>query len=489
MASISCPHCRKASHYSGVTRGKRLNCPKCGSSFVIKSPTGNASAPTFPAANVSGGIPVAKQSVNASASSPIKVEYLVIGGGCALFGLILMALAAVVMVVLTQSTDSKSNRVAQTTPNAAENQNSGFSSDANSTDVPARQRNQRNDNPSDRSDSGFRQPNTTSPNTNRPRQSTQSKQSNSSKSKSSPRKVDFSKSKWSIDRALQQSVTPEFPELSPSYETISGVKIHFVDLAPANRALSNRAGTQMKMRIYVPANSSATNSCPLVLVAPAGTNLLHGNEVDQGDYHKETLPYAQAGMCVIQYSIDGKSSGTNDGLKMRATYLDFLSAGAGVVNARNAIDFALSKLPFIDKTRIYSAGHSSAGTLSLLASQFDNRIAAAIAYAPATDFDQRLGKLRSTRGINDLFPGFANYLDEAAPAKKIDRMHAPTFVFHARDDSNVPVETAESFCRNAVSKGKNVELSLTDRGEHYQSMIDAGIPRALKWLKDGDFHK
>ena len=43
-----------------------------------------------------------------------------------------------------------------------------------------------------------------------------------------------------------------------------------------------------------------------------------------------------------------------------------IDAQAGLVNARNALEFVLARVPEVDPKRIYAAGHSSAGTLALL---------------------------------------------------------------------------------------------------------------------------
>lgn len=55
-------------------------------------------------------------------------------------------------------------------------------------------------------------------------------------------------------------------------------------------------------------------------------------------------------------------------------------------------------------------------------------------------------------------------------------------VFHARDDSNVPFSDAEAFVAKLKTAGKSVTFETTPDGDHYQSMIDPGIPTAIAWL-------
>lgn len=63
------------------------------------------------------------------------------------------------------------------------------------------------------------------------------------------------------------------------------------------------------------------------------------------------------------------------------------------------------------------------------------------------------------------------------------RLNCPVFLFHADDDSNVPCADSRACEQRLKSLGKNVTLVTVPTGNHYQSMIDQGIPRAIEWLK------
>ena len=63
----------------------------------------------------------------------------------------------------------------------------------------------------------------------------------------------------------------------------------------------------------------------------------------------------------------------------------YQASKAGLVNAQNAIEFALAKIPAVDPQRLYTAGHSSAACQALLLAEKDPRIRACIAYAPVVD--------------------------------------------------------------------------------------------------------
>ncbi len=249
-------------------------------------------------------------------------------------------------------------------------------------------------------------------------------------------------------------------------------------------------GQSMQFRVYLPATQSAPGSIPCVLLAPAGTNLLHGNPLDAGDYHDEALPYCEAGMAVVCYSLDGEltadpSAGDRAfGLALATGYREFTAAKAGVVNGRNALEFALAKLPQVDPKRIYAAGHSSAATVSLLLAAHEERLAGAIAYAPATDLNIRIGEIAEEPSVRSILPGIRLYLRTGSPITYVDRYKCPLFVFHARDDSNEPFRNTQVFVDKLKASEAKVDFVAVDSGDHYDSMIEAGIPRAIHWIQN-----
>ncbi|MEZ6057595.1 MAG: prolyl oligopeptidase family serine peptidase [Planctomycetaceae bacterium] len=278
---------------------------------------------------------------------------------------------------------------------------------------------------------------------------------------------------------------PSFPPLGEPIETFSdsGVKLYFVDFnsVPGN----NPVGGQMKMRVYIPSGTHDPGTLPCVLVGPAGTNLLTGCDMDADDYHEETLPYAEAGMVTVFYSLDGGIDDieTIENYELTKAYRQFRSAHAGVMNGRNALEFILAQVPSVNPKKIYCAGHSSAGTLSLLLAAREPRIAACAAYAPATDVEARLAEVLQDPAANLVLPGIRAFLKDSSPKNHLDEYHCPVFLFHAADDDNVPISDPTAFYGSLIAKGKTAKLETVAHGGHYQPMIDEGIPRAIRWFQ------
>jgi dienelactone hydrolase len=269
---------------------------------------------------------------------------------------------------------------------------------------------------------------------------------------------------------------------------LGGVNLYTVDLSTLNPTA--QPGFATKFRIYLPAKQQAPGSLACVLVAPAGTTLLHGSDIDSGDYHDETLPYARAGMAVIHYSLDGPmadmQSFTSEQKLMQAmnnAYSQFRAADAGVTNGRIALEFALAKLPQVDPARIFCAGHSSAGTLALQLAVEESRIAKCAAYAPATNLELRLMELLAEPALVPVFPDLPSFLGRYSPYSNASRISCPVFLFHARDDSNEPWSTTNDYASQLKRLRKNATFVSVDRGDHYQPMISSGIPKAIEWFQ------
>lgn len=275
---------------------------------------------------------------------------------------------------------------------------------------------------------------------------------------------------------------PDFPE-RPQFESLGdgSVKVGSVTLNTGGKP-----GDEMTLWIYLPDGEAAKGSLKCVLNAPAGTNLLSGagiGALDDEAYHDESLPYAEAGMAVVRYSIDGEIEDEEDEEEIEPAYKAFRDANAGVINARLAFEFVLERLPEVNPEQIFSAGHSSAGSLSLLFGAHEPRLAGCLAYAPAVSIEAHLGELIENPFAAMLYPGIKNFARRSSPKTHVDSLDIPVFLFHAEDDMMAPIEETRDFVSELKVAGKDVTFLEVEGGDHYYSMIETGMPKGIEWIK------
>jgi dipeptidyl aminopeptidase/acylaminoacyl peptidase len=283
---------------------------------------------------------------------------------------------------------------------------------------------------------------------------------------------------WEM-KAIQVRQFPPLPAMRPLGTT--GAKVGQVRL----RDGSGPAAT-MAMRLYLPAGDHPKGSLPCVLVAPAGTNLLTGADLDEegpAAYHDECLPYAEKGIAVVLYSLDGEApedeASTEEATK---AYEAFRAAKAGLANAKNALEFVLARMPEVDATRIYAAGHSSAGTLALLFAAHEPGLAGCIAYAPVPDVEAMHREVVTNPFSELVFPGVKLFIRQSSPMTHAGRFTKPILLFHASDDTRVSGEDIAKFTNAVKARGGSVRLEQVPTGEHYESMIDQGIPAGIRFI-------
>jgi dienelactone hydrolase len=287
------------------------------------------------------------------------------------------------------------------------------------------------------------------------------------------------------NNADSKAPLPQFPDLPKPRPGYKGSDFYFID----TEAVRVASPVSIRMHVYLPKGNHPPKSLACVLIGPAGTNLLTGADVGTDPFPSETMPYVNAGMAVVFYSLPGDIEEADEVSEERLisaiqrAYPIFRSSNGGVDNSKYALDFVLNKLPQVDPQKIFAAGHSSAGTLALMFAANDPRLAGCIAYAPCTDPVLRNRELLADPISNRLLPGCAKFLEGYSPIRQIGRYQMPLFVFHARDDSNTPISDSQNFVNQLRSDGKTVEFKVVDTGDHYQSMIDEGIPAGIQWIK------
>ncbi|MBI3822134.1 MAG: prolyl oligopeptidase family serine peptidase [Planctomycetes bacterium] len=259
-------------------------------------------------------------------------------------------------------------------------------------------------------------------------------------------------------------------ELSPARAIKPGVLFQEAVLRPG--------AVPMKVWYYRP--EQAKGKLPLVLVPPAGSTLFAGMDLGDGD-RDEHYPYVRAGFTVGSFEIDGfVPDGQGDAVILQGAR-EFRDARAGLNNAKAALDFLLAKAPDVDQNRIFIAGHSSAATLSLLVAAHEPRIKGCIAYCGVPDVETHLAPVipQLDRGI----PGYRDFIRFSSPKTHVEKLKCPVFLFHAQDDTTVPVSQTTTFAELLKKTNRDVTVDTSARGGHHQPMIDAGIPRGIAWMQ------
>ena len=270
---------------------------------------------------------------------------------------------------------------------------------------------------------------------------------------------------------------PAFPQRGPNRQTMEpGVTREEIPLG-ARGGFYNPPGNGGILWIYLPEGQHAPGSLPCILICGAGSTLLEGMSLGDGDVD-EHIPYAKAGFAVVAYELDGPGDEEFDNAR---AYETFRQSRAGLVNARNALEYVLAKVPEVNPKQIYSAGHSSAGTMSLLFAEHEPRLAGCIAYAPCSDVPGFIGGARMR--MLSSHQGIADFVVQSSPNTHESRLNCPVFLFHAEDDGNVDVEETKGFASRLQQNGRDVTLKVVPTGDHYDSMIEEGIPAAIQWLK------
>jgi dienelactone hydrolase len=265
-----------------------------------------------------------------------------------------------------------------------------------------------------------------------------------------------------------------FPELPVVQKIEDGVVVYKIRL--------NKDDDSSDVWIYLP-EKPTKERLPAILITAAGSYLWNGTALDVGD-QPEHLPYVKKGYAVIAYETPGSLDKVNmkqiEDEQLFEAINDFKDSKAGLISEQNALNYALNKVPLIDPARIYSAGHSSAATHSLLVAANDSRVKAVIAYAPATDLEKRLAKMIDP--FEQDVPGFKDFITQSSPKNNISKIKCPVFIFQATNDSVVSIGDTQKFVAELQKTNTNAVFLTVDEGEHYDSMIQQGIPKAIEWL-------
>jgi dienelactone hydrolase len=234
---------------------------------------------------------------------------------------------------------------------------------------------------------------------------------------------------------------------------------------------------RFRVWIYAPLEAVAGRKC--IIVPPAGSPLIVGMDMGDGD-QPEHIPYAKAGHFAVSFDIIGGKPDAATAAEAGKAVKLFFEAGMGVDQLPPIIAFIKDNLKQVDPKAIYVAGHSSAGTLALQASQWVDGLAGVMAYCPVTDIEQRIS-VKMQDAVKRMIPRFQGGIASMNPAAGCLNTKCPVFLFGSTGDSNVPVASVEAYAKRLTDAKMDVTL-VKGTADHYPSMITEGIPAALAWL-------
>ena len=153
-----------------------------------------------------------------------------------------------------------------------------------------------------------------------------------------------------VNSGTVTAVTPSMFPGRPAFRTLEPG----VQFAEVQTGMGMTSG--MKLWIYLPGDSTTRHnaaSLPCVFIAPAGSNMLTGMDLEKGD-RAEHIPYVKAGFAVVAFALDGwltNRDNATDAQYSTAMRL-FMASDGGVANGKKAIDYATAKIREIDPARL-----------------------------------------------------------------------------------------------------------------------------------------
>ncbi len=247
---------------------------------------------------------------------------------------------------------------------------------------------------------------------------------------------------------------------------------------PASEA---RPGSNSELSIYEPAGSRRARSLPCVLISPGGGTLLCGPKPAKGD-DADWLEYARAGMAVVVFHVDGEIDiRQSSAFEVAEASARFFAAQAGLVNARNALEFVLARMPEVDPRRIYVAGQGSAATLALLFAEHEPRVAACIACCAVVDAAARFERL--TPELAEKAPAqLLAALERTSPGRHVAKLGCPLYLVEADSESKATLDEFRAFVDRLQAEGKRATVGVRAAGGS-SAMLATATAAAIHWLK------
>lgn len=281
---------------------------------------------------------------------------------------------------------------------------------------------------------------------------------------------------------------PPLPEPGAFQPSPFGTEV----FSEAQFAQAGVPGGMMKVRIRLPNGQHAPQSLGCILSPPFPDQMLFGGKLSEPNQFQATMPYIGAGYAICEFSIDGPLSDDGDNedesdaqarVRMQTRYKEFTDSCAGVVNARNALDFVLAKVPQVNPNRIYIAGQHHCGTIALLAAAHEPRIKGCMAYSPIVDCLNEDPEVFENEYYTPLRPSIREFLQRVSPLTHVSRLQCPVYVFQETgEDADLPNQ-GPLLQAEMTKLGRPIALETLPVGEDYDALNLKALNMSLAWLK------
>jgi dipeptidyl aminopeptidase/acylaminoacyl peptidase len=191
---------------------------------------------------------------------------------------------------------------------------------------------------------------------------------------------------------------------------------------------------------------------------------LHGNWVFEPRHWECTLPYREHGYIVMTPMLRGENGNPGNVEMFWGEVDDAVAAGNYVAS-----------LPYVDPSRVYIAGHSVGGTLTMLVAMVPSRYSAAAALSGAPD--QRKFAREDTPDWKVFDWSDSREFELRSPLEFSSSIRCPLYLF-AGDQENWCIADNRELANRAAGFGKNCVFT-TVPGDHLISKPEA-ILRSLE---------
>lgn len=239
-----------------------------------------------------------------------------------------------------------------------------------------------------------------------------------------------------------------------------------------------------KLWVYLPSGEHPPQSLPCVLFPPGRIDHLVGSELSILDEEEHTL-YVKAGCVVVAYEFDGRwDVSFSDDPAYQRQFAAFKNTCGGMVNARNALEYALRKIPEVNPRQVFVTGLTAGGTHALLFAAHEPRLAGVMALEPTIDLPTDEGAL-TLRMQSESQPDLIDFVTQISPHTHAKRIKCPTFLFYQQVEKPLVIRQipqGKDFVNRLKRQGTNATLTIVK--DEFSGGAKVGIPPSIDWLLD-----